>query len=131
VVPSGMTPLPFALRGAHGHAQVGFARLTKQALAAFGGVERNDVVAGLHARHAFAHLHHDARAFMAQHHRKQTLGVVTRERERVGVTNAGVRDLDQHLALARRRDIDLHNLQRLASGKGDGGARFHDNSKGG
>ena len=68
---------------------------------------------------------------MPQHHRKQTLGVVTRERERVGVTNAGVCDLDQHFALARRRDVDLHNLQRLASGKGDGGARFHDNSKGG
>ena len=47
------------------------------------------------------------------------------ERERIGVAHAGVRDPDQHLALARRLDVDLDDLQRLAGGEGDGGAGFH------
>src|SRR5690606_8234128 len=45
-----------ALGGAHGHAQVGVAALAEQALAALGGVERDHVVARLHAGHALAHL---------------------------------------------------------------------------
>ena len=118
----------FALRGANGHAQVGFARLAKQTFAALGGVERNDVVARLNAGDPFAHLDHNARALMAQHDRKQPFGVFARERESVRVADAGVRDLDQHLTLARWRDVDLDNLQRLASFKGDGCTRFHKDS---
>ena len=59
------------------------------------------MVAGLDAGDALAHLDHNARALMAQHDRKQPFGVFAREREGVGVADAGVRDLDQHLALAR------------------------------
>lgn len=79
-----------------------FAALAKQALAALGGVERNDVVAGLDAGHALAHLDHDARAFMAQNSGEHALGVFARQRERVGVAHASVGDFDQHLALLRR-----------------------------
>jgi hypothetical protein len=41
------------------------------------------------------------------------------------MANAGVRDLDQHLALARRRYIDLDDLQRFACFESDGRTRFH------
>ena len=80
------------------------------------------MVAGLDAGHAFADLDNDARAFMAQHGGEDAFGIVARQRERIGVADAGVRDPDQHFALARRLDIDLDDLQGLASGKGNGGA---------
>jgi len=80
------------------------------------------MVAGLHAGDAFAHLDHDAGAFMAQHHREQALGVIAAEGEGIGVADAGVGDSHQHLALLRRGDIDLDDLQRLAGSKGDGGS---------
>jgi hypothetical protein len=46
------------------------------------------------------------------------------------MANAGVRDLDQHLALARWRDIDLDDLQRFACFEGYGCTRFHKSSMG-
>ncbi|KAG0776271.1 hypothetical protein G6F22_012693 [Rhizopus arrhizus] len=110
-----------ALGGAHGHAQVGLAALAEQALATLGGVQRNHVVARLDAGHALAHLHHDARAFMAQHHREQAFRIVAGQGERIGVAHTGVGDLHQHFALLRRGDVDLDDLQRLAGTKGDGG----------
>ena len=110
------------LGGAHRLAQIGFARKTKFAHAAFGGVQRNHMVARRHAGDALAHLHHDARALMAQYRRKQALGIVAGEGVRVGVAHAGVADANQHLALARRRDVDLHDLQRLLRPKGHCGA---------
>jgi hypothetical protein len=110
-----------ALGRAHGDAQVGLAGFAEQALAAFGGVQRDHVVAGHDAGHAFADLDHDARAFMPEHDRKQAFRIVAAEREGIGMADAGVGDLDQHLALARRRDIDLDDLQRLPGFKGDGG----------
>ena len=110
------------LGGPHCLAQIGFARKTKFAHAAFGGVERNHMVARRYAGHALAHFHHDARALMAQHRRKQALGVITGQGVCVGVAHAGVADANQHLALARRRDVDLHHLQRLLRPKGHCGA---------
>src|SRR3546814_9935035 len=59
-----------------------------------------------------ADLDHDAAALVAEHHRKQAFGVVTTERERVGVADTGGGDLHQHLAGARRIDVDLDDLQR-------------------
>src|SRR5690606_7149205 len=64
-----------ALRGAHCHAQVGLARLAELALAAFGGVERDHVVAGLDAGHALADLDHHARALVAEHRGEHALRV--------------------------------------------------------
>ncbi len=114
-----------ALGGAHGHAQVGLAALAEQAFAAFGGVQRNHVVARLHAGHAFAALDHDAGALMAQHGREQALRIVARECEGIGVAHAGVRDLHQHLALLRRCHVDLDDLQGLAGLEGHGSTGFH------
>ncbi len=64
---------PLALGGPDRGAQVRLARQAAFALAALGRVERNDVVARLHAGHAGAHLQHHPRAFMAQDRREQTL----------------------------------------------------------
>jgi hypothetical protein len=41
------------------------------------------------------------------------------------MAHAGVGDLDQHLALLRRGDIDLDDLQGFSSLEGDGSAGFH------
>ncbi|MNV10787.1 hypothetical protein D3C71_1013270 [compost metagenome] len=83
------------------------------------------MVAGLHAGHAFAHFHHDASAFMAQHHGEQAFGVVTAQGERVGVAHTGVGDLDEHFALLGRGDVDLDDLQGFSGFEGDGGTGFH------
>jgi len=82
------------------------------------------MVARLDAGHALAHLHHDARPFVTQHHREQTLGVVTAQREGVGVAHTRVRDLHQHLTLLGRGHVDFNDLQGLACRKGHSGARF-------
>jgi len=108
-----------ALGGAHLLAQVGLAGQAELTFAAFGRVERNDVVARLQRRHAFAHFHDHARAFVAQHGGEQAFGVVAAERERVGVADAGVRDLHQHFAALRGRDVDLNDFQRLAGSECD------------
>ena len=120
----------FALGGAHGHAQVCFARCAEQTLAALGGIERNHMVTGLDTGDPFAQGHNDARTFMTQHGWEKPFGVFAREREGVCVADTGVRDLDQHLALAWRLDIDLDDLQRFACLEGDGCTRFHKSSIG-
>lgn len=62
-----------------------------------------------------------ASTFMPQHHREKAFGIITRQGESVSVADAGIRDLDEHLALARRFDINLDDLQRLPRAKGHGG----------
>jgi hypothetical protein len=116
---------PFALRRTHLLAQVGLARAAELALAALGGVKRNHVVAGHERGHAGADLDDDAGPLVAEHHREQDLGVVAREREGIGVAHAGVRDLHQHLAGARRGDVDFDDFKRFAGSEGDGGSGFH------
>src|SRR5882724_12222716 len=54
-----------ALGGADRGAEIGLLAETAFALAAFGRVKRNDVVAGFHRDHAAAHLANDAGALMA------------------------------------------------------------------
>ncbi len=68
---------------------------------------------------AFADFHHDAGAFVAQHCGEQAFRVVAAEGERVGVADAGVRDLHQHFAALRRRDVDFNDFQRLAGSECD------------
>lgn len=110
---------PLTLGCTNRDTQVGLAGLAEQALAALGGIEGNDVIARLHAGHTFTHLHDDTRTFMTQHDREETFGVVARQGEGVGMANAGVRDLDEHLALARRLDVDLDDFQRLSWPEGN------------
>ena len=68
---------------------------------------------------------HDAGALMAEDRREQPFGIGARQRELVGVADAGRLDLDQHLAGLRAFEVDLHDLQRLGLFHGDGGAGLH------
>ena len=117
-----------ALRGAHGLAQIGLARQAELALAAFGGVQRNHMVALLEAGHARAHVHHHARAFMAQNGRKQAFGVGARQRVVVGVADARGLDLDQHFAELRAFEVHGFYGQGLSGLPGDSGFGFHGES---
>ena len=110
------------MRGTHGSAQIGFAAFAKQALAALGGVQGDDVIARLHAGNALAHLHDDARAFVPQHGGKDAFGIIAAQGEGVGVAHAGVGDAQQHFARAGRGHVDFNNLQGFAGFKGNGGA---------
>ena len=74
-----------ALRGADLLAQVGLAGQAELAFAAFGRVERDDMIAGLQRGHALAHFDHHARAFVAQHGGEQALGIVAAQGEGVGM----------------------------------------------
>ena len=106
-------------------AEIGLARHAGRALAAFGRVERDDVIAPLDAGHAGADIDHDARAFVSENGGKETLGIGARQRELVGMTDAGRLDLDQNFTSLRAGEIDLRDLERLSCGDGDGGLRLH------
>ena len=75
-----------------------------------------------YAGDTLAHLYHDARALVPQHCGEQTFRVIAGQGVGVGVAHAGVGDAHQHFTRARRRDIDLHHLQRLIRPKGHCGA---------
>ena len=73
-----------------------------------------------------ADLDDDAGALVAEDRREQALGIGARQRELVGVADAGRLDLDQHLAGLRALEVDLDDLERLAGREGDGCAGLHD-----
>ena len=110
-----------ALGGAHGLAEVGLAGQAEFALAALGGVERDDMVAHLQGGHALAHRFDDTATFVAQDAREHPLGILAGQGVRVGMADAGGDDAHQYLALLRRRHIHLDDFQRLVGGEGDGG----------
>ena len=101
---------PFALGGAHRLTEIGFTRLTELALAAFGGIQRDHVVARLKAGDALAHFHDNPAAFMAQYRRENTFRIVAGEGEGIGVAHAGVGDFHQNFAFLRRRDVNLNDF---------------------
>src|SRR6185437_6134417 len=78
-----------ALGGADRGAEVGFAREAAFALPAFGRVERDDMVARLHAGYAGADLADHARALMAEDRGEDALAVEPVERVGVGMADAG------------------------------------------
>src|SRR5690606_9686163 len=121
--PVGHQALP--LGGADRGVQIGVVRQARRALAAFGRVERNDVIALAYRGHARSDIDHDAGAFMAESGRDDALRVVAGQGELVGVADAGRLDLDQHLAGLRSLQVDLHDLERLARPDGDGGTCLH------
>ena len=97
-----------ALGRADRGAEVGLAAEARFTLAAFGRVERDDVVAGLHAGHAGADLAHHRPRPLAEDRREDALAVEAVERVGVGVADAGRHDLDQHFA----RPWDLRDRPR-------------------
>src|SRR5690606_22437601 len=110
-----------ALRGADRRAKVRLARQAGGALPAFRRVERDDVVALLEAGDTRPDIDDDARALVAEDRREDAFRIGARQRELVGVADAGRLHLDQYLAFFRPVEIDLDDLQRLASGESDSG----------
>jgi hypothetical protein len=114
-----------ALGGANRRAEVGLLRQARFTLAAFGGVERDDVVADLHRGDSGPDLADDPGAFMAEDRRKDSLRILALQRVGVGVADPGRHDLDQHLARLRAIEVDLVDLQGLVRSDGDRGAGLH------
>ena len=85
------------------------------------------MVAHLHVMHARADLDDLARAFVAQHDRHRPRPVAVDQRQ-VGVAEPAAADLDQHLALARRIEIDLEDMDGLALGEGPRRAADRENA---
>ena len=116
----------FALRRAHALAQVGFFGQAIIALAAFRGVERNDVIALLERRHARGRFPRRSPRL----HGPECSGTgprnPARHRVGIGMTETGRLDLDEHLAVPRPLEVDLDDLERFLSFECDSGARFHD-----
>ena len=117
-----------ALGRADRRAEIGLARQAGRAFAAFRRVERDDVVALLHRRHASPNVDHHAGALVAQNRREQALRIGTRKREVVGMADAGGLDLHQNLAGLRAFELNGHDLERLARLHGDCGANVHGRS---
>src|SRR5437764_924881 len=75
---------------------------------------------------AGADIDNDASALVAEDRWEEALRIGARQRELVGMTDAGRLDLDQHLAFARAFEVDGCDFKRLAGGKGDSGTGFHE-----
>jgi hypothetical protein len=100
-------------------------RQTRRALPAFRRIERNDVVALLHAGHTRPDIDDDAGALVAEDGREQSFRIRAGQREVVGVTDAGGFHLDQHFGGFRPVELDLRDGERLALLQRDGGTGFH------
>ncbi len=80
------------------------------------------MVARLNACHPLPNLDDDTGALMTEHDRKEAFRIRTGECECVRVVYPGMGNPDQDLAFLRRRNVQFHNLQRLAGSEGDCGA---------
>ena len=114
-----------ALGGADRGAQIGLLAEAAFALAAFGRVERDHMVARLDRGDARTDLADDAGALMAEDRGENSFAVETVERIGVGVADAGRLDLDQDFAGLRTFQIELDDLKRLLRLERDCGACLH------
>src|SRR5262249_7362724 len=103
------------LRRADRRAQVRLAREARLADATLRRVQRDDVIALLHAGHAGADVDDDPGALVSEDHPEQPLAIGARARELVGVADAGRLDLDEDLARLRSLEVDLLDDERFAS----------------
>ncbi len=69
------------------------------------------MIAGRERADARADLDHDPRALVAEHHGKETLGVLARKCVGIGVTHAAGGQLDQALAGARSLELDIFDIE--------------------
>ena len=114
-----------ALGGANRGAEVGLLAQAAFALAAFGRVERDHVVARFHRRYAGADLANDAGALVAEDRRKDSLAVEAVKRVGVGVTDPRRLDLDEDFTGLRSIQIDFDDLERLLGFERDCSACLH------
>jgi hypothetical protein len=116
---------PLSLRRTDGRAQVRFPRQARGTGAALRRVQRDDMIADLHAGHPGANLAHDAGTLMPHDGREQALRVRARDRELVGVTDARRLDLDEHFSGLGPFQVHLDDFQGLCLLEGDGSAGLH------
>ena len=114
-----------ALRRPDGLAKIGLARRAEIALATFRRVQRDHVVPDGDRRNALADFFDDGAALVAEDRRENSLGVFTRQRERIGVADAGSDVAKQHFAGPGPLEIQHFDFQRFARGEGNGSASFH------
>src|SRR5271170_647292 len=117
---------PLTLGRADRHAEIGLARQAVLALAAFGGVERDHMIAFGEAGHPAPDIDDDAGPFVAEDRRKQPLGVGSRQSELVGMADAGCHDLDQHLPVLWAVEPDRLDRQLLSSLVSNSSASLHE-----
>ena len=84
-------------------------------------LESNDVVARLHVCDALTNRLHDAGTLMSENNGEGTLGVLTRQREGIGMAHAGVVDLNADFVGLGDADLDILNGEVLAGFPGDSG----------
>ncbi len=89
-------------------------RLAVDAGPALGREQRDDVVAGPHARHPLADRLDDAGALVAEHRRRVAGRVGSAARVHVRVADAAGREPDEHLAGARVGELHVLHHERLA-----------------
>src|SRR5277367_2045940 len=111
----------FALGGANCRAQIGLLAQAAFALAAFGRVERNDVVARFNRGHAGADFAYDTGTLMAENGWKDAFTVEAIERIGIRVANTCRLDFNQDLTCFRTFKIELDNFERLLGFESDGG----------
>ena len=114
-----------ALGGADRGAEVGLLAEAAFALAAFGRVERDHMVARLDRSDARSDLPDDAGAFMAEDRGENPFAVEAVERIGVGVANSRRLDLDQDFAGLGTFQIELDDFKRLLRLERDCGACLH------
>lgn len=114
-----------ALRRADLLAEVGLPGEAVFALAAFGGVERNDVVAFFQRCHTRSDLDDDAGAFVAEDRRKNPFGVGAGAGEFVGMADSCRLDFNHDLTGLGAIEFDGGDFERFACLKGDSGAYIH------
>ena len=99
-------------RADEGIAQIGLAAQAVEAVAAAGRPVQHDVIAGLDVSHAITHGLDDARAFVPGHDRQWMFRRAADE-VIIAVAHAAGFDLHQHLAGARRIEIERFDLNGL------------------
>ena len=82
------------------------------------------MVPGCQTFHPGSYLADNPRAFMAENRGKDTFGILTREREGIGMTDPGCLHLDQNLAFGGALKIHFFDDQRFSCGMRHGGFHF-------
>lgn len=101
-----------ALSGANLAAKVGLAGLAELALLALGGVEGDDMIAGLDVGDALADGLDDTSTLVSQDDGEGTLGILAREGVGIRVADTGVVDLNADLVRLGWCDLDVLNAER-------------------
>ena len=110
---------PLALGFADFPAQVGFAGQAEFALATFGGIQGNNVIADGNTGNAFTNRLYNAAAFMAKDGWKVALGILTREGKRIGVAYTGCDHFYPYFPCFRGHHVHLFNRQWLTGAPGN------------